>query len=119
VFASLQAKLIILGVAVLLTALGTAWVTYGFCSYQLEAFKAAQFKQAAEDNAKALEQMERHDKVSGMVIEAMGKAVAERNTQVDNLRKAINATPKTRACVDSPAIRTLFDGLRSGTSQRH
>jgi hypothetical protein len=74
---------------VFLTAIGTAYVTHGFDSYQLEAFKAAQFKQAAEDNAKALEQLEAAARrcCPGLVIEDMGKAVAARDAQSTNPTK--------------------------------
>lgn len=88
-------------------------------SAALNAWKAAQSEQAARDNAKALAELQAHDAAAASQLSAMIEVVRERSTQVEQLKKAINATPKTRACVDSPAIRTLLSGLRAGSAQRN
>lgn len=89
-------------------------------SSALNAWKAAQSEQAARDNAKALAELQAHDAAAASQLAAMIEVVRERSAQVAQLRKAINAAPKTRACVDSPAIRALFDGLRgAGSAQRN
>jgi biopolymer transport protein ExbB/TolQ len=107
-----QAKLIAIGVVLLAVIAGTAFVTHRFDLYELEAWKAAQYKQAAEDNAKAMAQMTKHDEAVHEAVATFNQEKASRDAQTNELRRKINAAPKTRSCADSPAIRALFDGLR-------
>lgn len=98
--------------AALALVTGTAYVTHRFDSGQLEAFKAAQYKQASEDNAKALLQQTAHDAAVHDAIETLNRVSSERDEQSLKLKKVINAAPKSRACVDSPAIQALTKGLK-------
>jgi hypothetical protein len=113
-------KLAIMGGAALLLVIFTAYVTHRFDSGKLEQFKAAQYKQAAEDNAKALLQQTAHDAAVHDAIDTLNKVSSERDEQSLKLKKVINSAPKTRACVDSPAIHSLIDGLRgAGAGHGH
>jgi hypothetical protein len=115
-----QIKMALMAGAALALVVGTAYVTHRFDAGKLEQFKAAQYKQAAEDNAKALLQQTAHDAAVHDAIDTLNKVSSERDEQSLKLKKVINSAPKTRACVDSPAIHSLIDGLRgAGTAHGH
>jgi hypothetical protein len=115
-----QIKMALMAGAALALVTGTAYVTHRFDAGKLEQFKAAQYKQAAEDNAKALLQQTAHDAAVHDAIATLNQVSSERDQQSLQLKKAINAAPKSRACVDSPAIRALTNGLRgAGTAHSH
>jgi Tfp pilus assembly protein FimV len=115
-----SAPLIIGGVLLLSTATGTAYVTHRFDSAKLERVERQYAEQAAKDNAIALEQLQTHIAISNKVVAEAQQAATAREAQVNTLRKAIANAPKTRSCVDSPAIRALLSGLRgTGSNGRH
>lgn len=110
-------KLVIMGGAALLLVVATWWLTSDYYSNKIEAFKSAQYKQAAEDNAKALLQQTAHDAAVHDAIATLNQVSSERDEQSLKLKKVINAAPKSRACVSSPAVRALASGLsRAGAA---
>jgi hypothetical protein len=119
IFTSGTGPFILVGFLILASSSASVWVTHKVDSATLEHFKSAQATQAATDNAKALEQLQAHDAAAARTISDMGAAQEQRVAQLQSIRKAIANAPKSRACVDSPAIRSLFDGLRAGSNQRH
>jgi hypothetical protein len=107
-----QIKMGLMAGAALALVVATWWLTSDYYSNKIEAFKSAQYKQVAEDNAKALLQQTAHDAAVHDAIDTLNKVSSERDEQSLKLKKAINAAPKSRACVDSPAIQALTKGLK-------
>lgn len=115
-----SAPLIIGGVLLLASSGTTAYVTHRFDASTLEHVKRQYAEQAVKDNAIALEQLQTHMAISNKVVAEAQQAATAREAQVNTLRKAIANAPKTRSCVDSPAIRALLSGLRgNGSNGRH
>lgn len=111
--------LVIIGALLLVSNTGTAFLTHKVDSAKLERFKAVQAQQAAHDNAVALLQLQAHEAAANKALNEMAKVKAAREVELTTLRKAIKNAPKTRGCVDSPAIHALVDGLRSGSSKHN
>jgi hypothetical protein len=92
-------KMALMAGAALALVTGTAYVTHRFDAGKLEQFKAAQYKQAAEDNAKALLQQTAHDAAVHDAIATLNQVSSERDQQSLQLKKAINNAPEdTRLC---------------------
>lgn len=112
--------LILIGALLLATNAGTAWVTHKVDQSALESLQRRYAEQAAADNAKALAQLQAHDAAVNKALTELAQERDARAAEVQSLRNRIKSVPKTRACVDSPAIRALVDGLRKhGSNDRH
>lgn len=72
-------------------------------------------RQAAErlaQNAAALEELRRERDRAMAAVEAEARVAAARETRASQLRRTIDATPRTDACVASPAVSAALAGLR-------
>jgi hypothetical protein len=111
--------LILIGALILATNSGTAYITHRVDSATLQSWKTAQAQQAAKDAAEALAQLQAHNEAANKAVAAAQQDAKRRALENQSLRNKISHAPKTRACVDSPAIRALVDGLRSGANDSH
>lgn len=71
------------------------------------------WRQAAEARAAAAEaEVEARDR-SIAALEVALEEAKRRQARYEPIRRAVNAAPATNACVTSPAIGALLDGLRA------
>jgi FAD/FMN-containing dehydrogenase len=71
------------------------------------------WRHAAEERAEAAEAaVAARDRSIAALEEAMAEA-ERRRSRLEPIRRAVNAAPITNACVASPAIRAVIDGLRA------
>ena len=71
-------------------------------------------RQAATARAEAAEAHAEAHARAVMALEAAAAESAAQAARIEPIRKVIHAAPRTNACVDSPAIRAVIDGLRQG-----
>ena len=71
----------------------------------------------AEDAKLVIKVIREDQKFSRGIIEHRDKKIAELEGRTRDLIERIRAVPATRACTDSPAMRTLLDGLRNEPAQ--
>ena len=71
------------------------------------------WRHAAEERAEAAEAaVAARDRSIAALEEAMAEA-ERRRSRLEPIRRAVNAAPITNACVASPAVRAVIDGLRA------
>jgi hypothetical protein len=71
-------------------------------------------RQAANARAEAAEAQAESKARAITALEAQAAEAAAQVARIEPIRRVIYAAPKTTACVDSPAIRAVLDGLRQG-----
>ena len=67
----------------------------------------------AEDAIAAIEAIQADRELTRKIVAERETKIANLEKQANDLKRKISAAPRTRACVDSPAIRTLLDSLRN------
>lgn len=70
-------------------------------------------QQQANDAIAAIEAIQADRELTRKIVAERETKIANLEKQANDLKRKISAAPRTRACVDSPAIRTLLDSLRN------
>lgn len=70
-------------------------------------------QQQANDAIAVIESIQADRELTRKIVAERETKIANLEKQANDLKRKISAAPRTRACVDSPAIRTLLDSLRN------
>ncbi|MFZ2871276.1 hypothetical protein [Zavarzinia sp.] len=79
----------------------------------LSEIAAADARKAQALTAAALSRLQADQAAAQAALETVERARREAESHADALRRRIAAAPRSRACIDSPAVRGLLDDLRA------
>ncbi len=79
----------------------------------LSEIAAADARKAQRETAASLEAKTREQAAAQAALATLELARMEAEADADHLRRKITAAPRSRACIDSPAVRGLLDDLRT------
>lgn len=95
----------------------TRWLAVGaalavmFGAWRVEAAR----RDAADLRASAAELAVKGRDLAIAALERQAAEATARAARIQSVRRAVDASPVTRACADSPAIRAVLHGLRGDT----
>lgn len=109
-------RLIGLGLILLALAGGALYIRALRADLALAELQAADARRLQIETAAALSRLRTDQAASQIALAAVDAARQKAETDADALRRRIAAAPRSRACVDSPAVRGLLDDLRAGAT---
>ena len=108
----------LMAVALLAVAGLSFYLTRNYYLNEIKGVEAQYVAAAAAANAKALAVIQQHDAAANKAVaQAQADATAQEQ-QIATIRKTIYATPKSYACVRSPAIQSVLNWMRGSTAGR-
>ncbi|PWR24592.1 hypothetical protein [Zavarzinia aquatilis] len=109
-------RLIGLGLILLVLAAGALYIRALRADLALADLQAADARRLQIETAAALSRLRADQTASQVALAAVEAARQKAETNADALRRRIAAAPRSRACVDSPAVRGLLNDLRAGAA---